>query len=53
MIVTRAWLNEWIDLNNVDTDKISIALNAIGLEVDAIHKFRMPDKVVVGKVVSC
>jgi phenylalanyl-tRNA synthetase beta chain len=53
MIVTREWLNEWIDLHAIDTDKISIALNAIGLEVDAIHKIRIPANVVVGKVVSC
>lgn len=53
MIVTREWLNEWIDLHAIDTDKISIALNAIGLEVDAIDKIRIPANVVVGKVLSC
>ncbi|MDD3344051.1 MAG: phenylalanine--tRNA ligase subunit beta [Sulfurospirillaceae bacterium] len=53
MIVTKQWLNEWIDINAIDTDKISIALNAIGLEVDGIHKIRIPQKVVVGHVLSC
>lgn len=53
MIVTKQWLNEWIDINAVETDKISIALNAIGLEVDGIHQIRIPAHVVVGQVVSC
>jgi len=53
MIVTKQWLNEWIDINAIDTDKISIALNAIGLEVDGIHQIRMPQNVVVGHVLSC
>jgi len=52
MIVTREGLNEWIDLHNVDADKISLALNAIGLEVEGIHAVRIPEKVVVGKVLS-
>ena len=38
MIVTKQWLNEWIDLHAVETEKISVALNAIGLEVDGIEK---------------
>jgi len=53
MIVTKQWLNEWIDLGTIDTDKISLALNAIGLEVDGLTKIRIPQNVVVGKVVSC
>lgn len=53
MIVTKQWLNEWIDLHAIDTDKISLALNAIGLEVDGITSIRIPQNVVVGHVVSC
>jgi phenylalanyl-tRNA synthetase beta chain len=53
MIVTKQWLNEWIDISAIDTDRISVALNAIGLEVDGISKVRIAPKVVVGKVVSC
>ena len=53
MIVTKQWLNEWIDINAIDTDKISIALNAIGLEVDGLTKVRIPQNVVVGHVLSC
>ena len=53
MIVTKQWLNEWIDIGAVDTDKVSIALNAIGLEVDGLTKIRIPQNVVVGEVIAC
>lgn len=53
MIVTKQWLNEWIEINSIDTDKISIGLNSIGLEVDGIEKIRIPQNVVIGKVLSC
>ena len=53
MIVTKQWLNEWIDLRHIETDRVVIALNAIGLEVDGVHKVRIPEHIVVGKVVSC
>ena len=53
MIITRSWLNEWIDLEGVTTDELAKTLNAIGLEVDRIERYRMPEKIVVGKVLSC
>lgn len=53
MIVTKQWLNEWSDFSGVSTDKIALALNEIGLEVDALTKIRIPKNVVVGRVVSC
>ena len=53
MIVTKQWLNEWIDVATIDTDKIVIALNAIGLEVDGVQKIRIPQNVVVAEVISC
>ncbi len=53
MIVTKQWLNEWIDLRAVDTKRISVALNAIGLEVDGIEEVRIPEHIVVGKVMTC
>lgn len=53
MIVTKQWLNEWIDVHALETERISVALNAIGLEVDGIEKVRMPEHVVVGEVIRC
>ena len=53
MIVTRSWLNEWIDLRGVSTEEIAKTFNAIGLEVDRIEEFRVPKKIVFGKVLEC
>ena len=53
MIVTRAWLNEFIDLNEVTNEKLYETFNSIGLEVDSIDKITIPQKVVVGKIISC
>jgi len=53
MIVTRQWLNEWINLNNISTKKLCEVLNNIGLEVDSVTKYRVTDKIVVGKVTEC
>lgn len=52
MIITRNWLNEWIDITEISTDKILKALNSIGLEVDSYKKFSVADKVVIGYVKS-
>lgn len=53
MIVTKSWLNEWIDLNGISTEEIAKTFNAIGLEVDRIHKYRAPKKIVFGKILEC
>ena len=53
MIVTKQWLNEWIDLHAIETKRVCVALNAIGLEVDGLNTVRIPEHVVVGKVLSC
>ena len=53
MIVTKSWLNEWIDLNGISTDDIAKTFNSIGLEVDRIEEYRVPSKIVFGKVLEC
>lgn len=53
MIVTRHWLNEWIDLSDITTEQLANTFNAIGLEVDRVESFRIPEKIVVGKVLEC
>ena len=52
MIVTRTWLNEFIDLSEVSNDKLYETFNAIGLEVDSIEQVEIPAKVVIGKILS-
>lgn len=53
MIIARNWLEEWIDLSGISSDKICAKLNAIGLEVDSFTSVRMPENIVIGRVVSC
>jgi len=53
MIVTRSWLNEFIDLRNVSNETLYETFNAIGLEVDSINQIEIAQKVVVGKILSC
>ncbi len=53
MIITRSWLNEWIDLEGISTEDLTKTFNAIGLEVDRIKSYEMPKKVIVGKVLEC
>ena len=53
MIVTRSWLNEFIDLSNVSNDKLYETFNSIGLEVDSLNQIEIAEKVVVGKIISC
>ena len=53
MIVTRSWLNEFIDLSEVSNDILYETFNAIGLEVDSINQIKIAPKVVVGKILSC
>ncbi len=53
MIVTKSWLNEWIDIADISTDDLCKTLNAIGLEVDSVESYRVPEKILVGEVIEC
>lgn len=53
MIVTRSWLNEWINLDGISTDDLVKTFNSIGLEVDRVASYNIPKKIVFGKVVEC
>ena len=53
MIVTRKWLEEFIDLKDISTNEICDALNSIGQEVEGLNEIRIADKVVVGYVKEC
>ncbi|MFA9372571.1 MAG: phenylalanine--tRNA ligase subunit beta [Poseidonibacter sp.] len=52
MIITRTWLEEFIDISKIETDDICKTLNSIGLEVDSLEKNTIAAKVVVGKVLE-
>lgn len=53
MIVTRSWLNEYINLGGVSNEKLYATFNSIGLEVESMKSYDIPQKVVVGKILSC
>ena len=50
MIITRTWLQEFVDISQIVSDDICKTLNSIGLEVDSLEKNRIPAGVVVGLV---
>ncbi len=53
MIVTRSWLNEWVKLDDITTEELAKTLNSIGLEVDRVESFEIPEKIVFGRVLEC
>ncbi|MDX9742548.1 MAG: phenylalanine--tRNA ligase subunit beta, partial [Arcobacteraceae bacterium] len=53
MIVTREWINEFIDISNITTEDICIALNSLGLEVDSVEKIAIPKGIQIGFVEVC
>ncbi|WP_457607011.1 phenylalanine--tRNA ligase subunit beta [Nitratifractor sp.] len=53
MIVTRRWLEEFVDLSGISDEKLYETFNSIGLEVDSMVRTEIPPKVVVGRVLSC
>jgi len=53
MIITRTWLNNFIDIEDVSNEKLYETFNSIGLEVDSIKTYTIPAKVVIGEIISC
>lgn len=53
MIVSKSWLNEWIDLSGISTEELCKTFNSIGLEVDSVESYNVPKKIVFGKVLEC
>ena len=53
MIITKSWLNEWIDLDGISTDELCKTFNSIGLEVDRIKSYNVPKKIIFGRVLEC
>ncbi len=53
MIITRSWLEEWIDLSGITTDELVKTFNTIGLEVEAVKSCSVPKKIIFGRVLEC
>jgi len=52
MIITRSWLQEFIDLSTVSNEKLYETFNSIGLEVDSLNEIKIAEKVLIGKILS-
>ncbi|WP_169784222.1 phenylalanine--tRNA ligase subunit beta [Campylobacter curvus] len=50
MIISKHWLNEWVDISEISGEKLLKTLNSIGLEVDSYKEIKLPDSIVVGYV---
>ncbi|MDH5464331.1 MAG: phenylalanine--tRNA ligase subunit beta [Thiovulaceae bacterium] len=53
MIITKSWLNEWVDVEDKSVEELCKTLNQIGLEVDSSKSFSVPDNIVIGFVLEC
>ncbi len=53
MIVTKSWLNEFIEISDISTEQLCKTFNAIGLEVDSITHYEIPERIVIGEVLEC
>jgi len=52
MIITRNWLEQFINISHISTEELCKTLNSIGLEVDSVNTISIAPKVVVGKVLK-
>ncbi|AGM26271.1 phenylalanyl-tRNA synthetase subunit beta [Spiroplasma syrphidicola EA-1] len=50
MIITRNWLEKYLDLNNISNDHIVEALNKLGFEVDSVVDYNKNSNVVGGRI---
>ena len=53
MIVTKSWLNEFINIEDKSGEELAKTFNAIGLEVDRVVEYKLPAKIVFGHVIEC
>jgi len=53
MKVSINWLNDFVDVSDLDPNDIAEKLTMCGLEVDAVEKKQSLDNVVIAKVKSC
>jgi phenylalanyl-tRNA synthetase beta chain len=53
MIITKSWLNEFVDIKDKSAQDLAKTLNSIGLEVDRVVEYKVPEKIVFGRVLEC
>lgn len=53
MKVSLNWLNDFVDISDLEAADLAEKLTMCGLEVDAVEELKALDNVVVGKVTEC
>ncbi len=53
MLVSRRWLNEYVDISDIKTDDIARDLPLVGNEIEEITKISSATGLVIGKIVDC
>ncbi len=53
MIITRSWLSEYINLDDISNEQLCETLNSIGLEVGRVVRYDIPEDIVFGYVKEC
>lgn len=52
MIVTKNLLSKFVDISKITREQLCLKLNSIGLEVERVEAFKLPRRVVVGRILS-
>ena len=52
MIFSKHLLSHFVDISHLDIEQMCMRLSSMGLEVESAYPLKMPQKVVVGKILS-
>jgi phenylalanyl-tRNA synthetase beta chain len=53
MKLLKSWLNDWIDIETINSDEISEALESLGFEIESrTDKYPNYKNIIVGKVLE-
>lgn len=53
MIISKKWLSQYMDIEDLTIEEIADRITSAGLEVEGIEKMSQGSNLVIGKVVSC
>ena len=53
MLISKKWLNQYMDIRDYSIETIAEKITAAGLEVEGIIKMSQGSNLVIGKVLTC
>lgn len=53
MLISRKWLQQYIDISNDTIEELADKITSAGLEVEGIQKQAIASNLIIGKVISC